>query len=104
MDKKHRLDKADVQSWLKSYDLRSKRQGWMITNNSANEYCIARLDDPQAWRDDGWPLNFSEPKFDCDEAAIEFVKGRQDDDEMYYRKAIDIHNAGIAKYDSSPKK
>jgi hypothetical protein len=51
-----------IAAWLKKYDLASKQEGWLLTNDSEDRYSIARIDDPQASIEDGWPLDFSEPK------------------------------------------
>jgi hypothetical protein len=43
-----RPDFNDLAAWLHEHDLASKLEGWLITNDSDNKCCIARLDDPSS--------------------------------------------------------
>jgi hypothetical protein len=86
----------DVAAWRSRYDLASKREGWLITSDSRQCYVIARLDDTTAWIEDGWLLDYKEPKFVSDEAALAFVRQRALAGSSWHAKALKIHGAQIA--------
>jgi hypothetical protein len=61
--------------WTYKDDLAAKREGWLLTNDSFERFCIARLDDPPSVTDGrGQPLlNYTKSKFNSDTAAYKFV-------------------------------
>lgn len=61
--------------WDQAADMESKQQGWMLTNDSQDRVYIARIDDPDAWIEDGWPLSFHGPVFGDDDEAQAYVIG-----------------------------
>jgi hypothetical protein len=85
-----------VGEWLTKYDLASKLEGWLITNDSDNVCCIAMLDDPSSMAGTpGWPKDFLYPRFGSDAEAIEFVRGRADEGSEWHARAVTIHEAMI---------
>lgn len=90
---------CDITTWLNEHDLASKLEGWLITNDSEDLYCLARLDDPLSLEGTpGWPKDFVEPKFDSDEEAIEFVRHRGRAGSAWHAEALAIHEAKIPVY------
>jgi len=89
-------DFYEMAAWLHEYDLASKLEGWLVTNDSDNNCCIARLDDPlNMYHQPGWPQDFTEPKFASDEEAIQFVRQRAEAGSQWHAQAIAIHEARI---------
>jgi hypothetical protein len=88
-------DINDVAAWLHEHDLASKLEGWLLTNDRDDRYTIAKIDDPQAWIEAGWPLDFTEPKFQWDEDAVAFVRRRTAAGSEWHAQAIAIHDARI---------
>jgi hypothetical protein len=89
------LTAADVQAWSERYDLAAKQEGWLITNDADDHYCIAKIDDPQAWIDDGWSLDYVDPKFDSDDEAVAHVSHLASAGSKMHQLAHSIHRAQI---------
>lgn len=71
------VDEKMIGEWCKKYHDQAKREGWIITNNSQDEYCISKIDDPPEWiLDDGSRLDYTEPKFKSDDEAVDYVMAR----------------------------
>lgn len=83
-----------AKSFHESYDLKAKQEGWLITNDSDGYLRIAKVDDPQAWIDSGYPLGYTEPKFEYDEDAIAFVE-KQAEESLWHTHALRIHESNI---------
>jgi hypothetical protein len=89
-------DFNDIAAWLHKHDLASKQEGWLITNDSDNYCCIARLDDPLSMAGaPGWPHDFTEPKFASDKEAIQFVRSKAEAGSPWHAQAVAIHEARI---------
>jgi hypothetical protein len=67
-----KVDLKPFDFWSEADDDAATREGWILTNDSNNRVHIARLDDP-AGAICNPPLNFHEPKFVSDDAALEHV-------------------------------
>ncbi len=87
---------TSIRDWFRGYDHTAKLEGWLLTNDSNNYYCIARLDDPRnvAGIPD-WPADFIEPKFQNDEEAVEFVRGKAAAGSQWHAQSLAIHDARI---------
>lgn len=86
----------DIAAWLTQYDQASKLEGWLLTNDARDHYCLARLDDPSSLLDTpGWPADFVEPRFVSDAAAIAFVRHRAQAGSRWHAEALAIHLAWI---------
>ena len=59
--------------WDKQADDLAKYQGWLLSNDSSGRVTIARMDEPQAWRDADVKLGFTRQPFKDDMAAGKFV-------------------------------
>ena len=88
--------------WTKKDQLLSICEGWVLTNNSDWKVCIAKIDDPQAWIDDGWPLSYNKPRFKWDEGAVRFVKKLARKNTPHAVKALKM--AGMNFYPKKRKK
>lgn len=87
---------CDITTWLNEHDLASKLEGWLITNDTDDCYCIARLDDPLSLEGTpGWPKDFIEPKFSSDAAAIKYVRCQAMAGCAWHAAALAIHEARI---------
>lgn len=85
-----------IRDWFNAFDGAAKLEGWLLTNDSDNNYCIARLDDPLNMAGvSEWPRDFTEPKFQDDEAAVEFVRRKAAGGSQLHAIALAIHEAGI---------
>jgi hypothetical protein len=73
--------------WSDADDDAATREGWILTNDSDDRVHIARLDDP-ADCDRDPPLDFTEPKFGCDEEAQEYVAAKASRGCILHLKAI----------------
>lgn len=90
---------STITTWLNEHDLASKLEGWLITNDSDDLYCLARLDDPlNLAGTTGWPEGFIEPKFGSDQEAIEFVRYQALAGSAWHAEALAIHEANIPVY------
>src|SRR3990172_8668989 len=89
-------DFHELAAWLHEHDLASKLEGWLVTNDSDNKCCIAKLDDPSSMAGTpGWPQNFTDPQFASDDEAIAFVRRRAEAGSQWHAQAIAIHDAGV---------
>ena len=68
-----RIHGRPVCAWAITDQEASIHEGWILTNDSAGDNCIARIDDPQSWKDEGWMINYSRPRFKSDDSAHAFV-------------------------------
>ena len=85
-----------IQAWFQQYDLASKLEGWLLTNDEEDCYCLARLDDPSSLADTpGWPADFVDPKFDGDAAALRFVRDQARAGSDWHAEALAIHAAKL---------
>ena len=96
------VDKTNVElsarkvNWTKGDELAAIKEGWLLTNDSAEKYYIARVDDPSAWTDkDGkCLLKYRKPKFKWDEDAQAFVRASRS---AHARKALKLIGKPIYK-------
>src|SRR5258707_11971645 len=56
--------------WPWEYELQSRREGWILSNDSDDCATISRIDDPGSVDP---RLGFTEPKFDGDQSAQSWV-------------------------------
>jgi hypothetical protein len=70
---KNRMSKK----WTANNHLVALKEGWILTNNSDEQYIIAKVDDPPAWPEhEAGLLDYDQPKFEYDDDAEEFVRSR----------------------------
>lgn len=84
--------------WPLEYHHRALKEGWILTNDSTDtRYHIAKVDDPPAWNEDGKPplVDYTEPKFTCDEDALAFVRARAKDEDLVAMAAVALHGQPI---------
>jgi hypothetical protein len=82
--------------WDQNADLASKRQGWLLTNDWSGRVTIAKLDDPQAWVDSGWPIAPPQP-FKDDRAAWDYVVDKARAGDRVAMLAVWLQGYDIAK-------
>jgi len=61
--------------WPEWADAASKKEGWILTNDSSERVTISRLDDPSSVEG----LDFTEPKFQDDQEAYDTVACRAEE-------------------------
>jgi hypothetical protein len=77
-----------MSKWSQEDILHGVQEGWILTNDSAERFIIARVDDPPAWNEDGCPIDYEEPKFESDEDAEAHVTARAEAGDEVAIKAL----------------
>ena len=86
-----------LKTWSARFESAAAQEGWILTNNSAQETIVAKLDVPEDWTDkNGEPLlDFKEPKFGWDEDAQDHVCKLASAGSLMHQVAWRIHQAKI---------
>jgi hypothetical protein len=77
------------------YNEQALVEGWFMTNDSNNRAVIAKVDDPPAWTDP--PLNYTKPKFESDDKAIEHVIAKAMQGSSMHAFALLLHGQPLAE-------